>query len=290
MSLKAHAPKALSSVASSAAGAAARESDAAEYPERQWVAQSVWHGEAVLLATAALRNRFRDREDVLVAMELVVYYERGDDTVWLRPDVQVVFGVGREGNRSTYRVWDEGKAPDFVLEVASPATAAHDARFKAGEYARIGVREYWRLDPQGALMETALEGYVATGGRYRQVETVERPGRGRWLRSEVLGLDLRSRKRDAATVLVFADPRTGDEFDGTLEEAERRRRVAEDRATVERRRAHAERDRANAERHRANAERDRANAERDRANAAEDRLRALEERLRNLAGRTRQPE
>ena len=166
--------------------------------------------------------------------------------------MQVVFGVGRGGNRSTYRVWDEGKAPDFVLEVASPSTAEHDARYKAGEYARIGVREYWRLDPEGALMGSPLEGYAATGGRYEPVESVERPGRGRHLRSRVLGLDLRSRKRDGATVLVFADPRTGEEFDGALEAAERRCRIAEDRAL-----------------------------------AAEDRVRALEERLRNLAGRTR---
>ena len=275
MSLKANAPTAVAAVAPSAAEAAAREPDAVEYPERQWIAQSVWHGNAVLLATAALRSRFRDREDVLVAMELVVYYERGDNTAWLRPDVQVVFGVGRAGNRSTYRVWEEGKPPDFVLEVASPSTAGHDARYKAGEYARMGVGEYWRLDPEGALMGTALEGYAATGGRFEPVETVERPGGGRQLRSRVLGLDLRSRKRDGATVLVFADPRTGEEFDGALEEAEHRRRIAEDRV-------HAAEDRALA------AE-DRATAERDRADAAEERVRALEERLRNLASRTRPP-
>ena len=70
VSLKVNTPMVLAAVASSAV----------EYPERQWIAQSVWHGEAVLLATVALRNVFRDREDVLVAMELVVYYERGDDT------------------------------------------------------------------------------------------------------------------------------------------------------------------------------------------------------------------
>ena len=256
----------LSTVASPVAKAAPSEPDAVEYPERQWIAQSVWHGDAVLLATAALRNHFRDRQDVLVAMELVVYYKRGDNTAWLRPDVQVVFGVARGGNRSTYKVWEEGKVADFVLEVASPSTAEHDARYKAGEYARIGVREYWRLDPEGTLLGTALEGYAATGGRYEPVEAVERPGGGRHLRSRVLGLDLRSRKRDGTTVLVFADPRTGEEFDGALEEAERRRRIAEDRA---------------------DAERDRADAERDRADAAEDRVRALEERLRNGASPSR---
>ena len=255
MSRKANAPTAVAAVSTSGANVVAGEHDAVEYPERQWIAQSVWHGEAVLLATNALRNRFQDREDVLVAMELAVYFERGDNRAWLRPDVQVVFGVGRAGNRSTYKVWEEGKPPDFVLEVASPSTAGHDARYKAGEYARMGVGEYWRLDPEGALMGTALEGYAATGGRFEPVEAVERPGGGRQLRSRVLGLDLRSRKRDGATVLVFADPRTGEEFDGALEEADRRRRIAEDRAL-----------------------------------AAEDRVRALEERLRNLARRARPPE
>ena len=273
MSLKARTTTALAAVAPSVADAAAREPDTVEYPERQWIAQSVWHGDAVLLAAAALRSRFRDQEDVLVAMELAVYYERGDDTAWLQPDVQVVFGVGRRGNRSTYKVWEEGKPPDFVLEVASPSTEEHDARYKAREYARMGVREYWRLDPEGALMETALEGSAATGGRYEPVEAVERPGGGRQLRSRVLGLDLRSRKRDGATVLVFADPVTGEEFDGAPEEAERRRRIAQDQLA--------------ATQDRLTVAEDRANAERARANAAEDRVRALEERLQNLASRDR---
>ena len=280
MSLKAHTPTAIVAAVPSAAEAAAREPDTVEYPERQWIAQSIWHGDAVRQATDALGNHFRDREDVLVAMELVVYYQRGDNTAWLRPDVQVVFGVERGGNRSTYKVWEEGRAPDFVLEVASPSTAEHDARYKAAEYARIGVREYWRLDPEGTLMGTALEGYRVTGGRYEPVRSVERPGGGRYLRSRVLGLDLRSRRRDGATVLVFADPRTGEEFDGALEEAERRRRLAEGQAI-------AERDRAAAERERADAERERADAAEDRADAAEHRVRALEERLRNFASGTR---
>ncbi|MCY4594482.1 MAG: hypothetical protein OXC19_06725 [Bryobacterales bacterium] len=80
-----------------------------EYPEGHWIAQSVAHGEAVRQAATALDHHFRDRADVLVAMELVVYYVRGDNRVWLQPDVQVVFGVEPEGNRSTFKVWEEGK-------------------------------------------------------------------------------------------------------------------------------------------------------------------------------------
>ena len=240
------------------AAPAALETDDVEYPEGHWIAQSLWHGDAVRLAAAALDHHFRERPDVLVGMELRVYYLNGNNKVWLQPDVQVVFGVKR-GNRSSLKVWEEGKAPDFVLEVASPSTAKHDAEHKAGEYARIGVREYWRLDPLGTLMSNTLEGYSATSGSYGRVQPVA--GRGLYLQSGVLGLELRSQRQVGATVLVFRDPITGEEFDGALAGAERRRRTAEDRA---------------------NAEAKRANEEAKHRRTAEERVQALEKQLRNL--------
>ena len=246
------------------------EHDGVEYPEGRWIAQSIWHGDAVGPAREALVHHFRGRKDVLVAMELVVYYQRGNNKARLQPDLQVVFGVGR-GNRGSFKVWEEGKAPDFVLEVASPSMAENDARHKATEYAGIGVREYWRLDPQGCLMRRPLEGYSASGGRYGPVEAVERDGRGVWLRSKVLQLDLSSRTEDGATVVVFRDPDTGNEFTGELKEAERRLRIAEKRARAAEKRAQ---DEAGLRR-----------AAEDRANSAEERMRALEERLQNVTAR-----
>ena len=228
-----------------------------EYPEGRWVAQSVSHGDAVEQATGSLRHHFREREDVLVAMELVVFYRRGNNRVWLQPDVQVVHGVGRSPSRSTYLVWEEGKPPDFVLEVASPSTAGRDAQHKVGEYASLGVREYWRLDPDGSLMASPLEGYVASAGGYDAASAVAVGGRV-WLRSEVLGLELRGERRDRGTVLVFRDPRTGEEWASA-----------------------AEREQQAAERERQALERERQAAE-QRATAADERARALEERLRAL--------
>ena len=211
------------------ATAAAPEPDDVEYPEGHWTAPSVWHGDAVGQAASALNYGFRDRTDVLVAMELVVYYQRGNNKAWLQPDVQVVFGVEHCGNLSSFRVWEEGKAPDFVLEVDSPSTAESDARHKAREYAQIGVLEYWRLDPTGSLMSSPLEGYSAYAGSYDAVEPVA--SGGQWLRSEVLGLELRSEKQEGATVVVFRDPVTGEEFDGSLAALERWR-AAQDRASA----------------------------------------------------------
>ena len=40
-------------------------------------------------------------------------------------------------------------APDFVLEVLSPANPQHDLWFKQDLYRRSGVREYWIVDPDG---------------------------------------------------------------------------------------------------------------------------------------------
>ena len=248
--------------------AAAHEPEDVEYPEGNWIAQSVWHGKAVGQATMALDNHFRNRDNVLVAMELLVYYEPGNNKVCLQPDLQVVFGVPR-GNRSSYKVWEEGKVADFVLEVASPSTADKDAKHKAQEYARIGVREYWRLDPTGSLLATPLEGWQANGESHHPVQPVASAARGGWLRSRVSGLELCSQRQGGATVLVFRDPLTGEEFDGDLGESERLRRAAEERASAE-------------AQLRQSAE-ERASAEAERRRAAEERARALEKQLRTLA-------
>ena len=270
--------------------AVAPEAEEVEYPEGHWIAQSVGHGDAVRQAATALNYYFRDRADVLVAMELVVYYQRGNNKLRLQPDVQVVFGVEHCGSRGSFRVWEEGKAPDFVLEVASPSTAENDAEHKAREYAQIGVREYWRLDPAGTLMGTSLEGYAASAGQHEQVQPVEGTGRGGALRSRVLGLDLHSRRQAGVTVLVFIDPRTGEEFDGRLEEAERRRRIAEE----EKQAAVREKQAAVHEKQAAVREKQallqRVSAAEQQANAADERVRALEEQLRTLTAHAPPPE
>ena len=273
----------LPALTSPGAPAVAPEPDEVEYPEGHWIAQSVGHGDAVRQAATALDYYFRERADVLVAMELVVYYQRGNSKLRLQPDVQVVFGVEHCGSRGSFRIWEEGKAPDFVLEVASPSTAENDAEHKAREYARIGVREYWRLDPAGTLMETSLKGYVASAEQYEQVPPVEGAGRSGALRSRVLELELRSRRQAGVTVLVFTDPRTGEEFDGRLEGAERQRRIAErDKQAAEREKQVAVREKQAAVREKQTLQ--------QRVTAAEERARALEERLRALTAHGAPPE
>ncbi len=47
-------------------------------------------------------------------------------------------------------------APDLVVEILSPATAAWDRGAKRQLYARSGVRELWLVDPQARSIEVAV--------------------------------------------------------------------------------------------------------------------------------------
>jgi Uma2 family endonuclease len=67
------------------------------------------------------------------------YREPDLAVAWDRPDAQ----------RVVYLLSEEGKAPDFVLEVLSDSTKDQDARAKKRWYQAIGVREYVIADPSG---------------------------------------------------------------------------------------------------------------------------------------------
>lgn len=83
----------------------------------------------------------------------------------LRPDAAVVL-AGNLGIVAEQRLVGP---PDLVVEIASPSTAAYDrdpVEGKRGAYARMGVAEYWIVDPAARSVEVlSLEGaaYVALG-------------------------------------------------------------------------------------------------------------------------------
>ncbi|MCX6045920.1 MAG: Uma2 family endonuclease [Chloroflexi bacterium] len=47
-------------------------------------------------------------------------------------------------------------APDFIVEVLSPSTAANDRGIKHTDYAAHGVTEYWIIDPDALFVEQYL--------------------------------------------------------------------------------------------------------------------------------------
>ena len=137
----------------------------------------------------ALRQHLADRPDVYVAGNMLVYYRMNDVTARLAPDVFVGFGVPDHPRRS-YFVWREGKAPDFVLEIASESTVNHDLGDKRDRYAAMGVREYWRFDPTGEALDAPLECDVLEDGEYRAVELARDDDGTVWGHSPLLGLDI----------------------------------------------------------------------------------------------------
>ena len=115
-----------------------------------------------------------------------------------------------------YKLWEEPKAPDFVLEVASENTWREDEGPKRTLYAQLGVREYWLFDPREEYFDPPLRRLTLVDGRYRSLPARVEGGR-RVFRSEALGLDLRL--EDGR--LYFRDPATGEDL-RTLRSAEAR--------------------------------------------------------------------
>ena len=182
---------------------------AIEYPESDGkpMAENDPQLHAIHYAFGALLLRYAERDDVYVSADLLIYYEEGNPRVSIVPDVFVVFAV-EDRKRGNYKVWEEGKGPDFVLEVASPNTWREDVERKPGVYAGLGVREYFQYDPTGEHLSPRLQGYRLVGREYERLRAVESIDRTLALRSEVLGLEMRAR----GDWMRFHDPATGEDL------------------------------------------------------------------------------
>src|SRR5579871_863710 len=93
------------------------------YPEGEGnVMPSHLHDLALTLVVALLRGLFAPQS--LVVREVPLMNNPHDLRDYLEPDLMVVFGVGELDPvygvlRRQYRVWDEGRVPDLVVEAAS---------------------------------------------------------------------------------------------------------------------------------------------------------------------------
>ena len=173
-----------------------------------------------------------------------------------RPDLLVAFAVNPAAYKASngYVISEQGKPPDFVLEVASESTAEVDVGDKRRDSAALGIQEYWRFDETGQHHGARLAGEQLVEGEYLTIDIIELPGGSLQGYSPALDLNIRWE----AGELLFYDPTT-DRPIATLED---------------------ERARANAERDARTAAEARANAEQSRADNAEARVRELQDQLR----------
>ena len=218
-----------------------------------------------------LKQFLANPETTIVSGEKYITARRGADMRY--PDLLVAFEVDPAAYRETngYVLSQQGKPPDFVLEIASEGTGHIDVGEKRGFYEGLGIPEYWRFDqtPTGQWHGARLAGDGLVDGKYRPIEIAELPDGGLEGYSPALDLLLRWEEGE----LAFYDPATSRPI-----------------ATYESQRARADREHARADQERARADQERARAETAEARrdaelaAAEARIRELETELRRLRG------
>ena len=155
------------------------------------MAESIIHLRVAIDVITPLQDRYRGRLDAFVGGNLMMYYEEGNPRRSVSPDLFVTLGVPSEPPRPTWKVWEEGKLADFVLEVTSKTTRGNDEGPKKRLYQRLEVSEYWQFDPTGDYLDPKLKGQrLRPDGQYAPIalEEFEEGLRGH---SAVLGLELR---------------------------------------------------------------------------------------------------
>jgi Uma2 family endonuclease len=161
------------------------------YPETDGkpMAETDRHRELMFDLLAAARYHFRDADDVYTSGNLLVYFVEGDPTRCVSPDFFAVRGVGKE-ERRVWKVWEEGKAPEVVIELTSTKTHREDLGEKRALYEMLGVQEYFLFDPDGAHFQPQLRGFRLQEGESRPLPVERASDGGLVLQSAVLGLRL----------------------------------------------------------------------------------------------------
>ena len=212
-----------------------------------------------------LLGRYQDDPSVFMSGAVFISYDINNGNRRIAPDLFISFNVDNptiRENLPNYWMWEIGKAPEFVMEVASDSTASRDLNEKRELYQSLGIREYWRFDSKnGERYGAIMAGERLVNGEYQPYEVQAGTDGSLRCHSDLLDLDFYWDEQRGFDVL---DPATGLTID--VEVMERTARfAAEARAETERTaRLVAE---------------TRAESERDRAEAAEARNRELEAEL-----------
>ncbi len=158
----------------------------------------------LIYGVEALNIYFQNRDDIYVSGNLFIYYKKGVPSAVIAPDVFVVIGVEKK-KRLSYKVWqEEGKVPNFVLEITSATTQENDETEKPLKYAALGVQEYFQYDPIGDYLTPRLKGSRLVEGKYESIASNYLADDVLSIKSEQLGLDLRLIDGE----LRFYDPST----------------------------------------------------------------------------------
>ena len=122
---------------------------------------------------AALRLHLGNPDTTIVLGEVPIARTVRGARLGVRiPDLLVAFNIRRAQvlAQHGYAINEQGKPPDFVLEIASDTTAQIDETRKLVDYANFGVTECWLFDPDwGQRYAVGLSGYRLVNGRYELI-------------------------------------------------------------------------------------------------------------------------
>ena len=137
------------------------------------MAETDFHAEQIITLSDQLKRYFAINELVHIAVDSFIYYQEGDITKCVAPDIYIVFGVDKYPLRRSFYTWAEGAAPVAVFEFLSDSTAHQDRNKKVELYLNeIGVQEYfvhqpelkkpteflaWKRDSSGNIVEMEME-------------------------------------------------------------------------------------------------------------------------------------
>ncbi len=185
------------------------------------MAETDVHRKQMIYVLDAVEEHFGPDPLVYVTGNIFLYYrDEFGELQKVAPDIFVVKGIPKR-ERRIYHLPEEGKAPDFVLELISRETKLEDLGNKRVLYASLGVKEYFIFDPLNEALSQQLRGFRLHGEDYH-------PLAGERIHSEVLDLELFV---ENGRLRLF-DRKTGERL-RTYGEAERGRRAAEAKAQTE---------------------------------------------------------
>ncbi len=173
------------------------------YPEEdgQPMAATDLHREILTQTIDTLTEHYRSDSSVYVSGDILMYYVKGFPEKVVSPDVLVTIGIGKK-RRRTYKVWEEGKVPDFAMEFSSENTYHNDLSVKKELYASLGIRDYFLYDAETKFLRVPLMGFTLVDAVYEAIPEDARGG----VRSTALNLDFHAREEG----LGIYNPVTGE--------------------------------------------------------------------------------
>ena len=140
------------------------------YPESDGkpMAETDMHAVAIINLRQRFDRFFANNLGTYVSGTIMMYDVEGPGRTAVSPDILVSFGIGKKLRR-TYKVWEEGKPPDFVMEFSSKGTFQNDLGHKKAHYASMGIPEYFLCDIDRRYLPTPLMGFRLKDGTYERI-------------------------------------------------------------------------------------------------------------------------